>query len=201
MVTTLAFNELSDKAKASLKNKLSKVKLLMIDEILIVSDTKLSEIFSTSIKLPIAGLSVVVISDYLQPSTVRGRFIFSKFTSGSKKNKLLSLQLWHLFKFAELEEVVRQSDRVFVNGLNNVSLDTVVESIERLLKAKFIDQYDKKSPHNILHMHPENAPIVLRNQTFLNNLPGDRYSIEANDKIPNGFRYPFSIIQATQNQK
>ena len=100
MVTTLAFNELSDKAKASLRNKLSKVKLLMIDEIFIVSsdlsteiDAKLSEIFSKSMKLPFAGLSVVVISDYLQLSTVRRRFIFSRFTSGSKNNKLLSLQV------------------------------------------------------------------------------------------------------------
>ena len=106
-----------------------------------------------------------------------------------------------MLKFAELKEVVRQSDQVFVNGLNNVSLGTVVESIERLLKAKFIDQYDKKFPHNILHMHPENAPIVLRNQTFLSNLPGERYSIEANDKIPDDFRYPFFMIQATQIQK
>ena len=77
----------------------------MIDEISMVSydlwteiDARLSEIFTTSIELPFAGVSVVVIGDYLQLPPVRGRFIFSRFTSGRKINQPLSLQLWDLFK-------------------------------------------------------------------------------------------------------
>ena len=50
-------------------------------------------------------------------------------------------------------------------------------------------------------MCPEDAPTVLRNKTVLNNLPSDVYSVEANEKIPDDCRYPFSIIQAAQNQK
>ena len=79
----------------------------MIDEISIVSsdlwteiDARFSEVFSASIELPFAGLSVVVIGDYLQLPTVIGRFIFSMFTNGRKNNKLLSLQLLRLLKFA-----------------------------------------------------------------------------------------------------
>ena len=45
-----------------------------------------------------------------------------------------------------------------------------------------------------------NAPTVLRNQTALNNLPGQVCSIGANDKISGNCRYPFSVIQAAQNQ-
>ena len=37
-------------------------------------------------------------------------------------------------------------------------------------------------------MYAENAPTVLRNQTVLNDSPGEVYSIEANDKIPDNCR-------------
>ena len=87
---------LSDKTKASLRNKLSEVKLLMIDKIAMVSsnlrteiDASLSDTFSTSIQLPFGGLSVVLIGDYLKLLSVRVRFIFSRFTGGRKMNQLL----------------------------------------------------------------------------------------------------------------
>ena len=64
---------LSDKVKASsIRNKLPEVKVLMMDEVSMVSsdlwseiDARLSEIFLLSIELPFAGLSVVVIGDYI----------------------------------------------------------------------------------------------------------------------------------------
>ena len=33
---------------------------------------------------------------------------------------LLGLQLWHLFKYAELTEVVKQNDKLFIESLNKV---------------------------------------------------------------------------------
>ena len=72
----------------------------MVYEIFIVSsnlwadlDALLSQIFLKSTELHFAGLSVQVIGDYLQWTLVRVRFIFSRFTSGSKMNQLLLLQL------------------------------------------------------------------------------------------------------------
>ena len=50
-------------------------------------------------------------------------------------------------------------------------------------------------------MYPENAPAVLRIQTVWNNLNLGVFSIEANNKIPNDFKYPFSVLQAAQNKK
>ena len=91
---------LSIKGKASIRNKLSEVNFFMINEISIVFsdlwteiDSRLSDIFSTSIELPFAGISVVVIGDYLELRPVRRSFIFSRFTSGSNMNQLLPLQL------------------------------------------------------------------------------------------------------------
>ena len=145
---------LIDKAKASLRNKLSEAKLLIIYEISIISsdlwtkiDATMFEIFSVSTKLSYDVLSLVIISDYLQLPPVRKVFIFSKFASENKMNQLLSLQLWYLFKYAELTEVPRKSDQTFANVLNNVLLSIEDENIERLLKVKFIDQSDKSYPH------------------------------------------------------
>lgn len=45
-------------------------------------------------------------------------------------------------------------------------------------------------------MFSENAPAVFGNQAVLSNLPDEFYSIEANGKIPNAYRYPFFMIQA-----
>ena len=108
---------LSIKGKASIRNKLSEVNLFMINEISMVFGDlwteigfRLSDIFSASIELPFAGISVAVIDDYLELPPVRRSFIFSRFTSGSKMNQLLSLQLWQLFKYAELTEVATESD-------------------------------------------------------------------------------------------
>ena len=107
---------LSIKGKASIRNKLSEVNFFMINEIsMVFSDLwteigfRLSDIFSTSIELPFGDILVAIIGDYLELPPVRS-FIFSRYTSGSKMNQLLSLQLWQLFKYAELTEVARESD-------------------------------------------------------------------------------------------
>ena len=107
---------LSIKGKASIRNKLSEVNFFMINEIsMVFSDLwteigfRLPDIFSTSIELPFGDISVAIIGDYLELPPVRS-FIFSRYTSGSKMNQLLSLQLWQLFKYAELTEVARESD-------------------------------------------------------------------------------------------
>lgn len=135
----------------------------MIYEISIISsdlwtkiDATMFEIFSVSTKLSYDVLSLVIISDYLQLPPVRKVFIFSKFASENKMNQLLSLQLWYLFKYAELTEVPRKSDQTFANVLNNVLLSIEDENIERLLKVKFIDQSDKSYPH--VNMYTKNAP-------------------------------------------
>ena len=45
-----------------------------------------------------------------------------------------------------------------------------------------------------MNMYTESAPTVLRNQTVLNNLPDEVYSVEANEKTPDDCRYPLSVI-------
>ena len=59
-----------------------------------------------------AGLLVMTSADLLQLPPVRGKLIFSKFFDKGSTKYSLSLQLWHLFKYSELSEVVQQNDKL-----------------------------------------------------------------------------------------
>ena len=48
-------------------------------------------------------------------------------------------------------------------------------------------------------MFAENKPAMKQNEAVLNDLPGELYTIEANDKIPDNCKYPLATIQAAQN--
>ena len=67
----------------------------------------------------------MIIGHYVQLTPVRERFIFLRFPSENKINQLLSLQLWLLFKYVELTEVLRQGDHIFAHVLNNIYFDFV----------------------------------------------------------------------------
>ena len=59
-------------------------------------------------------LSVITIADTLQLPPVRGKLIFSQFFDKDSMKYLLGLHLWPLFKYAELTEVVKQNDQLFI---------------------------------------------------------------------------------------
>ena len=50
-------------------------------------------------------------------------------------------------------------------------------------------------------MYVENEPAIGRNEAISNNLPGEHYTIEADNKMPDNCKYPLEMILAAQNQK
>ena len=50
-------------------------------------------------------------------------------------------------------------------------------------------------------MYTENEQTMKRNEAVLNDLLGQLYTIEANDKIPENCKHLLTLIQAAQNQK
>ena len=126
---------LNDRQRAVLRNKLSEVKIIIIDEISMVSsmllyqvNQRLNEIFGYSDQLPFAGMSVIVCGDFYQLPPVRGLPVYSSTTS---IKGLLTLDLWHKFKMAELTEVMRQrEDYQFINILNKIREGQIDEDVE-----------------------------------------------------------------------
>ena len=118
---------------------------------------------------------------------------------------LLGVQLWHLFKYAELTEVERQNVYLlmtnFIELINKVQICNIDDDVENLLKARFIHESDKNYPKDALHMYTENEPTMKRIEVPLNDLPHQLYTIKASDKIPDNCKYPLALIQAAQNQK
>ena len=77
---------------------------------------------------PFAGLWF---ADFLQLPPVRGKFIFSRFFDNDNTKHLLGLQLWHLFKYAELTEFVsRQNDKLSIDLLNKAPVGHIDDDIE-----------------------------------------------------------------------
>ena len=79
---------LNEQHRAALRNKLSEVRLIMIDEISIVSSVlffqvnqRLNEIFRYSGKKPFAGFPVIVCGDFYQLPPVKGSPVYSSATS------------------------------------------------------------------------------------------------------------------------
>ena len=95
---------------------------------------------------------------------------------------LLGLQLWRLFEYAELTEVVRQNDKLFIDFLNKVRVGNIDNDVEKLLNARFAPESDENYPKDALHMYAENEPAMKRNDTVLNDLLDELYTIELMSK-------------------
>ena len=74
-------------------------------------------------EITLAGLSVMTVAELLQLPPIRGKLRFCQFSDKDSLKHLLGLQLWHLLKHAELTEVVRQNDKLFIDLLNKVRVD------------------------------------------------------------------------------
>ena len=149
-----------------------------------------------------SSLSVRTIADLFQQPPVTGKLIFFQFSdTDSMKTLLLGLQLWNLIKYAELKEVVRQNDKLFIGLVNNLRVGNVDDHVENLLMAKFIYEPDRNFSKDALHMHEENKTAARRNESVLNELSGKSYTIEANGKTLDNCKYPLTLIQHAQNPK
>ena len=101
--------------KTSLRNKLSEVKLLLIDEFLMVSSGLffkiylwLLNIFVCSTSIEFAGLTVVLVVDILQLPPVMGKPVNATIHGRDSPERHLPLNLWCMSQFSELTEIMNK---------------------------------------------------------------------------------------------
>ena len=60
----------------------------------------------------------MTVVDLLQLSPVSRKLIFSQFSGKIRMRHSLGLRLWHLFKYSELTEVLRQNEKLLIKFSN-----------------------------------------------------------------------------------
>ena len=114
--------------KAELRNKYLEVELVIIGEISMVSSKlfyqihkPLNEIFSPGQDVSFGGKSVLVCGDLCQLQTVCAKSVLT-FNDTESIEGFISMDLWRKFRLAELDQVMRQDDEMFVNMLNQFEI-------------------------------------------------------------------------------
>ena len=194
--------KLSDKKRSMLRNKLSELCVIIIDEISMVSNKlllfihqRLVEIFGCNYDLPFAGVSIIVCGDFYQLPPIQQKPIYADFN-----DPILNIaHCWRYFKIAELTEVMRQrGDQTFIDLLNNIRVGEVSKSDEQILKSRFIKENDPSYPKEAIHIWAENRPASDHNNNMLKNIDTLEHEILSIDKIPENISS--SLIDSVYNR-
>ena len=195
---------LNDQQRAALRNKLSEVRLIIIDETYIVSSVlfyqvnqRLNEIFGYSGNEPFAGLPVIVCGDFFQLLPVKGLSVYS---SAASIKSFIALDLWRKIQMVELTEVMRQrGDFEFISLLNKIREGEIDDHVENTLKSRFLKE--NFFPQHVGHMFGENKPAKDDNETQLNTLDSQLILIDVIDEIPKDFVLSQSHINGIEQRK
>jgi len=186
---------LSSEKIASLRNKFSHLKILVIDEISMVGATMLSiihqrlqAIMSLPASVPFGGVSILAVGDLMQLSPVCDRNIYDH-----PKDPYYALaDLWNSnFSVVELTEIMRQKgDQQFAEMLSRIRLGTMTQADIILLKSREITDCDD---NDSIHLYATNRQVNSYNDKRLNSLPTPLRVFESKDKLPDnctGFKIP-----------
>ena len=179
---------MSDQRRTQMRLSLAELKLIIIDEISMVSNMgllhihqRLKEIFVTPNSELFAGISVLVFGDFFQLPPIRSATTFSNY-----KNDTFNLHHpWHVFKMAELTQIMRQKDDLaFTQLLNRVRTASHTGDDIRCIQSRTITPGDENYPSDALHIFAENAPVDEYNIDRLQQIQSPQYALEALDQFP-----------------
>ena len=153
------------------EKKLSEVRLIIIDEISLVSSVlfhqvnhRLNEIFRYSGNEPFAGLPVIVLfGDFFQLAPVKS---LPGYSSAASITGFIALDLRRKFQMVELTAVMPQrGDFEFITILNKIREGEIDDHVENTLKSHFLKK--KSFPQHVVHMFAENKPTKEHNEIQL----------------------------------
>ena len=161
---------LSDKMRSTLRNRLADLKVIIIDEISILSNNflyyihlRLNEIFGTTKIEPFAGVTILAVGDFFQLPPVGGSPVYAEY-----KNTWQNLNsLWKLFKIFELTEVMHQrGGSQLIDLLSNVRTANLNLHNINMIQSRIMQPEDANYPKDALHIYAENATANSYNQVM-----------------------------------
>lgn len=180
-------HNLDDGAVNSLRLKLSRVKVFIIDEISMVSmkqlydiDQRLRQIFSTT--QDFGGKSFIVVGHLRQLPPVAATYVFTDPTH-LPNGGLVGNHLWAKFNLFELTEIMRQKGELeFCKALNNMSEGCMDHQDIRLIKSREISRTNQP-PECAIHLFPTNTECQEYNDQVHQKLNTDGALSIAFDKV------------------
>ena len=187
------FQPLSHDKLNTLRTKLSKLVLVIIDEVSMVGSNMLLEIHKRlqQIKgvlsdVTFGGVSILAVGDLYQLPPVGQSQLFSKVSDGYAQ-LYHSGSLWvDEFEMIELDEIMRQrGDSAFSELLCRVRTNDYTPADVNILKSRVITSDMPNYPTHALHVYRLNVDVDTRNTLMLNTLAteSEQYSIKASDAI------------------
>ena len=179
---------MSDQKKTQIRVLLSELKLIIIDEVSMVSNItllhihqRLKDIFGSNSSQLFAGISIIAVGDLYQLPPIRRKPIFHSF-----KNESFNLfHPWHVFVMIELTEIMRQKDdQQFVELLNRFRTASQTDSDINCINSYSISPSADTYPSGALHIWAENDPVSEHNNNQLEQLTTPLFILKATDLYP-----------------
>ena len=179
---------MSDQKKTQIRVLLSELKLIIIDEVSMVSNItllhirqRLKDIFGSNSSQLFAGISIIAVGDLYQLPPIHRKPIFHSF-----KNESFNLfHPWHVLVMIELTEIMRQKDdQQFVELLNRFRTASQTDSDINCINSHSISPSADTYPSGALHIWAENDPVSEHNNNQLEQLMTPLFILKATDLYP-----------------
>ena len=188
---------LSDKKRAMMRDLLSELKIVVIDELSLVEadmlyriHMRLCEVFQSEDMF--AGKSIILVGDLMQLQPVQGTFIFKKPVNPHFGAYFDVQSLWHSFKPYLLTHCHRQGDgSAWASILNELRVGRVTDEAERLLQTRVTtNPFLEQDALHVMYTHKE---VNAHNDKMLDSLKGPEVELLAIKRGP--IKHPFRICK------
>ncbi len=185
------YPHLSDKMMDTYRTNLADLKLIIIDEISMVTSDMLFNIHRRMCDIfqsrdLFGGKSVLLVGDLLQLPPVQGRFIFER-PMGAKAASAYDLfSLWEEFKPVVLEHNHRQGEASsWADTLNRLRIGKIEKDDKILLQSRIVQEED--APQDCCHVFYTNKEVSNHNLKVLQKLDAPEEECEALITAPRGY--------------
>lgn len=162
----------------TLRAKFSKVRLIIIDEVSMLSlglfhqiHENLRQIYrieASDLQTIFGGIPVIVVGDFNQLRPVKGSFVFEDFKTGPQS--IVGNLLWPRFQLYELTEIMRQrDDKLFAEALGRLAAGTLTADDIRLFNGRCYNEDElPEAGKQCIHLFSWNADVQSYNTKQIN---------------------------------